>query len=820
VSPTVTDSGWEQLQATFALASPILAIGPGCHRIGHSQTDEWERVVDRICLVWHRIALTGDNDEIGARRDFLARLWSTKQADDASPPGDDDDDHDAAPAFEVPPEAKIWEREPALAKERARVALATDLLCVLVEATRALGAVVQTGAVPVSDWQLLSDKHEPAARAGVESRKRVEELLCSACALANDLALVRKPSSKGPFPALERHGLKAADGRSDKLQLLKIQEIHAALRSLLKTRFGATPRGLSGAVVEWLSDLFWHVVASGAGVPPSQEELNFYVNLQTKIAETERRFSRPHPGEYRGPADGGQRLSRDLVMLLGDYDSGQDERTRDWSGPREAFARTMAATLLATWRAGGGRESRRPVIALVSDYDLMLERALVDMLGEDEGYHVLVPAVTDPGKNAGKPQFEWLYGTHEPAATPAGREIANPLWRWFSLVPKIDVERPRGPIVIRLTGCPLYPLGTLVALGLTEQSPAGVEELAPAAVFSEHDSVRSIVALVPSRPSPGQPPPDGLWQSLFGADGLTWEGRGWLFFGHRFSDWLPRLQLLITALMLGQGPSIKQGEWRKPGLVPSQIRRIAVSRHFDWPEQALLDALTIEMHAIDLIEVSGYFAVPSSHHESSLPNSKDVVGFLQHVGDTVGVVQRGDDSNGDAAGATAAEAGGSRTPPKVFVSYSHEDEPINSEWNSLVATFAEYLEQHGIDVDFDQYDSHLGRDWSIWGPQAVQRAEIVVCIASPGYAHGWDMSAGSGVADEATMIRNLRTEKPILFVVFPGRSSKDIPVAMKNLHFAQVGSIDDAGMNEVLRLLTDQPRKRRIRGPIPLLPPE
>ena len=149
------------------------------------------------------------------------------------------------------------------------------------------------------------------------------------------------------------------------------------------------------------------------------------------------------------------------------------------------------------------------------------------------------------------------------------------------------------------------------------------------------------------------------------------------------------------------------------------------------------------------------------------------------------------------------------------MSYSHEGERPGGPWMSTVRAFADLLNENGIDADLDQYGNHLDRDWGLWGPQAVESAEIIVCIASPDYLKKWQTPSGWGVADEARTIRaKLATGGTgVLLALLPGRSKREIPLDMRTRNYAAVQSINEDGIDEVLRLLTDQPRTLKTPPP-------
>lgn len=158
----------------------------------------------------------------------------------------------------------------------------------------------------------------------------------------------------------------------------------------------------------------------------------------------------------------------------------------------------------------------------------------------------------------------------------------------------------------------------------------------------------------------------------------------------------------------------------------------------------------------------------------------------------------------------------------VFVSYSHEGEDVGGPWMTKVRKFARLLADHGVPVEIDQFGAHMGRDWSIWGPAAVDSANVVLCLASPDYRSKWMASRGSGAAAEARTIRVRHEEgKRVSFVVLPGRASADIPDDMRGFNRFTVATMDRAGVEDLLRELTDQPRfPPPALGTIPDLPPQ
>src|SRR4051794_4832518 len=133
------DERMGQLQSTFALGSPIVVIGPGCHRIGYDSTDSWQKVNARARALY--ATLDADSDQ-----QFLEHYWESKLSDETRQQIEGDNlganaiDELNAAAMEI------------AGAEPARVKLAGSLLRGLVECTSLLGKVIATGEAPVWNW--------------------------------------------------------------------------------------------------------------------------------------------------------------------------------------------------------------------------------------------------------------------------------------------------------------------------------------------------------------------------------------------------------------------------------------------------------------------------------------------------------------------------------------------------------------------------------------------------------------------------------------------------------------------------------------------
>ena len=72
----------------------------------------------------------------------------------------------------------------------------------------------------------------------------------------------------------------------------------------------------------------------------------------------------------------------------------------------------------------------------------------------------------------------------------------------------------------------------------------------------------------------------------------------------------------------------------------------------------------------------------------------------------------------------------SKISPKLFVSYSHDDEE-HKKWVLKLAT--DLREHMGVDVILDQWDLRIGCDLSLFMEQGLSSASLVLCVCSEEY---------------------------------------------------------------------------------------
>ncbi|WP_146060306.1 toll/interleukin-1 receptor domain-containing protein [Amycolatopsis sp. CA-128772] len=169
-----------------------------------------------------------------------------------------------------------------------------------------------------------------------------------------------------------------------------------------------------------------------------------------------------------------------------------------------------------------------------------------------------------------------------------------------------------------------------------------------------------------------------------------------------------------------------------------------------------------------------------------------------------------------------------RSGPKVFISYAHDDDGHEE----TVRTLAELLVRNGIDADMDQWAGVARQDWQAWATNLIANADFVLVVASPAYRRAGDgflrTNDNRGVQAESATIRDLLHRNrhtytaKLLPVVLPGHSIDEIPLFLQPYCADRyhVDELTDAGLEDLVRVLTGQPRYvRPALGSVPRLPP-
>jgi hypothetical protein len=173
---------------------------------------------------------------------------------------------------------------------------------------------------------------------------------------------------------------------------------------------------------------------------------------------------------------------------------------------------------------------------------------------------------------------------------------------------------------------------------------------------------------------------------------------------------------------------------------------------------------------------------------------------------------------------------GLRVPPRVFISYAHEDD--GGAHQEQVRTLWRLLRRMGIDARLDLLAAEEPQDWALWTHHEYRSADHVLIVASPAYkrrSEGTETpGTGAGVIWEARLVRGEIYARPddwfrrILRVVLPGGSRDDLPDYLGG-HATTCYTVDPLtpeGAEPLVRYLTGQPYEIDSPvGPVPLLPP-
>jgi tetratricopeptide (TPR) repeat protein len=148
------------------------------------------------------------------------------------------------------------------------------------------------------------------------------------------------------------------------------------------------------------------------------------------------------------------------------------------------------------------------------------------------------------------------------------------------------------------------------------------------------------------------------------------------------------------------------------------------------------------------------------------------------------------------------------TPPRVFISYSHD----SAEHQDRVLELADWLRADGIDAMIDQYVQSPPEGWPGWCREQIDRAAFVLMVCTEVYLrrvdHKEEPGIGHGVLWEGRLIYQYLYNSgsvsgkfvPVLFA--EGRF-EHVPVPVQGGTIYRVDT--EEGYEGLLRLLTDQP---------------
>ncbi len=144
---------------------------------------------------------------------------------------------------------------------------------------------------------------------------------------------------------------------------------------------------------------------------------------------------------------------------------------------------------------------------------------------------------------------------------------------------------------------------------------------------------------------------------------------------------------------------------------------------------------------------------------------------------------------------------------RVFITYSHD----SNEHIARVLALADRLRSDGLDVRLDQYEPHPPTGWLRWMQHQLQDADFVVVICTYTYCRRFEgdevQGVGRGVTWEGALTRQILYDAGtdnhrFIPVLFDGDIPEHIPVILRST----TRYILDAGYDDLLRRLTDQPK--------------
>ncbi|MGL5832779.1 MAG: SEFIR domain-containing protein [Waterburya sp.] len=150
----------------------------------------------------------------------------------------------------------------------------------------------------------------------------------------------------------------------------------------------------------------------------------------------------------------------------------------------------------------------------------------------------------------------------------------------------------------------------------------------------------------------------------------------------------------------------------------------------------------------------------------------------------------------------------SSTPPKVFISYSH-DFP---EHKDRVLSLADHLRSDGIDCNIDQYEESPAQGWTRWMLDRLEWADFVLVVCTEAYNRRFrgqeEPGKGKGVTWEGAVISQELYDAQVnstkfIPVIFSAEDGEYIPIIIRGFSHYKLDS--EADYEQLYRRLTNQP---------------
>ncbi|MDJ0799091.1 MAG: TIR domain-containing protein [Calothrix sp. MO_167.B12] len=147
------------------------------------------------------------------------------------------------------------------------------------------------------------------------------------------------------------------------------------------------------------------------------------------------------------------------------------------------------------------------------------------------------------------------------------------------------------------------------------------------------------------------------------------------------------------------------------------------------------------------------------------------------------------------------------TPPKVFISYSHDSQ----EHKDRVLNLADRLRSDGIDCKIDQYEESPAQGWPRWMLNQLEWADFVLVVGTQLYNRRFrgeeEPGRGKGVTWEGAVISQELYDAQVnstkfIPVIFADEDGEYIPIVIRG--FSRYTLDSEAGYENLYRRLTNQ----------------
>ena len=149
----------------------------------------------------------------------------------------------------------------------------------------------------------------------------------------------------------------------------------------------------------------------------------------------------------------------------------------------------------------------------------------------------------------------------------------------------------------------------------------------------------------------------------------------------------------------------------------------------------------------------------------------------------------------------------SSTPPKVFISYSHDSQ----EHKDRVLSLADYLVQKGIDCSLDEYEQFPPQGWQNWMLDQLEWADFVLIVCTEIYHRRFRGQETPGEGKGGTWEGGIISQKlydaqgkntKFIPVIFSSEDGKHIPTIIRKYNRYKIDSQE--GFDSLYRYLTNQ----------------